>query len=310
MTRVTRFTPVSVAERWRYRWRRVQPWSFLFPYLCLVSVFVLAPLGMVVAYSFTDFTGLGDAQWVGWDNYLDAINYRGFARIMINHVLLLLGMILWVIVPLVMAVVLHELPASSIIRVVLFIPVPLSPVIIGRVFQLVFDSDGPFNAGLRALGLEHLLLNWLVNDQSVLVIVVLVVTWGITGAGVLFYTAALSTLPKDQLEAARVDGANWFQTFRFVYEPNLRPVTRFWTLIMTIITLVNLFPWIFGLTTGGSNMGAIPIGSTTFDYLIYLRGVRTGQFGESFAIANVALIYLLVVLGLQYSLFRWRSPDA
>lgn len=265
--------------------------SFVLPALVLVATFVYSPLIDAVRHSFTRWDGISPATGAGLDNYRFLLGSSDFHRILLNEAILICGVVVWVVVPLSLAMMLHGRPYAIVARALLFLPPLLPPVIAGSVFRVILADDGPLNGGLRGIGLGGLAQGWLTDEHLVLLSVVLVVTWGTMGTGVMLYSSALASLSPGLVEAARLEGASWRQIAWHIYRPHLRPVTRFWTLLLTVATVTAFFPWIFPLTQGGPG-----ISSTTIDYNIWAAGIRDGQFGLASAVAVVDLVIVALLL--------------
>jgi ABC-type sugar transport system permease subunit len=124
------------------------------------------------------------------------------------------------------------------------------------------------------------------------------------GTGVLLNTAGLSSLSRDYVEAALVDGARWRQLVWHIYRPALGPVTRFWLLLLTIGTVTSFFPWILGLTQGGPGTASV-----TLDYQVYRSGVQTSRLGLASAMAVVGVLVVCLLLSVQLLLRRFRGSD-
>ena len=273
---------------------RWQGLLFVLPVLTLVGVFVYAPLVDAVLHSFTRWDGIGPATWVGLANYQNLVDSRDFHEVLTNQVILVAGVAVWVVVPLWLAMLLHERRFAGLTRALLLIPPLLPPVIVGSVFRMILSDPGPVNTTLRGVGLDALALGWLTDTDLVLFSIMFIIAWATMGTGVLFYSSALSSLDPALPEAARMDGAAWRQVAWHVYRPHLRPVTRFWMLLLTVATVTAFFPWIYPLTQGGPG-----ISSTTLDFDIWGTGIRDGQFGRASAIAVVSLVFIALLLGSQ-----------
>lgn len=269
--------------------------------LGLICFFVYWPLVEAVRYSFTAWNGLTAARWVGGANYSFLWHQSVFRGIVKTNVLLLFGIVVWVIVPFVLALVLQGLRGAGVFRAVFLIPHLLSPIIVGGLFRVILAPGGPINVALRHLGLGFIALGWLTDAHVVLLAVVGVICWALLGTGVLFYSAGLAAIPMSHVEAATMEGASWLQLAWHIYRPALRRVTRFWVLILTVATVIGLFPWIFGLTQGGPGFA-----STTIDYQMYNIGILGGQYGMACAIAVVGVGLVLLVLLVQAA--WWRRP--
>ncbi len=127
-----------------------------------------------------------------------------------------------------------------------------------------------------------------------LITVILVICWATMGSGVLFYSSGLAALPPSYAEAAALDGAGFLRVVHHIYRPALRPITRFWTMLLTVSTITGFFPWIYGLTNGGPG-----VSSTTLDYAVYVTLNQGDQLGRGAAIALVAVVLVLIVLAIQ-----------
>ena len=271
------------------------------PLLAALAVFVVVPLGRAVFYSMTRYDGLTSAEWVGLENFRFLTEWNDFGRILVNNVVLMLGIVLWVLIPFVLSIIIFGHRRAGLVRTVLFLPALLPPIIIGNVFRLILGDGGPLNEGLRAIGLGALAQGWLTDERLVLVSIVFVIAWAFMGSGVLFYSAGLSAISPSYIEAAILDGAGWRQLVWHIYRPALRPVTRFWALLLTVSTVTSFFPWIYGLTQGGPG-----IASTTLDYQVYVSGIQNGRLGLASAIAVVGIFLIVVLLLAQYAASRVR----
>jgi len=277
---------------------------FVLPLAVLLLVFVYAPIARLGYYAFTEYDGLNPPEWVGFDNFVFLVAWDDFRRAIVNTVLLAAGLIVWVTLPFVMAVVIFGRRSANLVRAILFLPALLPPLIVGRAFRLILAEQGPINEALRAIGLGALAQPWISSEAWVIPSLVAVIAWATMGTGVLLYSAGLAALNRDYVEAALVDGARWRQLVYHIYRPALAPVTRFWLLLLTIGTVTSFFPWIFGLTQGGPG-----IASTTLDYQVYRSGVQTSRLGLASAIAIAGVLVVMALLSAQYLVRRLRRAD-
>jgi ABC-type sugar transport system permease subunit len=295
----TRFLDPSSRLRAR---RGVSRWLFVAPTLVLLIIFVFSPLVMAIGLSVFQWSGIGEPTFVGARNFQILVRSEDFHRILLNNTFLLLGLAIWVTLPLLVAVMLQGLRGASLFRAAFLIPLVLPPVVIGRAFRLLLTDDGLLNETLRGLGLDVLAFGWLTDDRLVNISVIWMIAWATFGMGVLFYSAGLAAISTEMVDAARVDGAAWGQLLRHIYAPSLAPVTGFLVLLLTVSTMTAFFPWIFGLTRGGPG-----VASTTLDYQVYQSGIRGGRYGVASAIAVVVLVYLAILLLVQFFVFRRRA---
>jgi ABC-type sugar transport system permease subunit len=265
--------------------------AFVIPAAALIAFFVIYPLVRLAFLSLTRYDGLSAAEWIGLDNYRYLLQWDAFHRILLNTVLLLLGIPIWIAVPFVLAVAMFGARGTGPVRAVLLLPALLPPVVVGSIFRIVLADGGPVNATLRWAGLGFLAPQWLSGPNFVLVTVVLVIAWGVAGMGVMFYSAGLATMDQEVVEAAVIDGARWRHLVWHIYRPALRPVTRFWVLLLVLSTVTSFFPWIFSLTKGGPG-----VRSTTIDYAVYQEGLVNNELGRASAISIIGIVFVAVVL--------------
>jgi ABC-type sugar transport system permease subunit len=300
---------VPTARRWRARSARrgdrIAGLLFVAPLVAMLAIFAVLPLVRVISYSFTRYDGLTPAEWVGLDNYRFLVEWHDFWRIVLNNLLLVCGIVVWVAVPFVLAVAFFGHRRASLVRTVLFVPALLPPIVIGGVFRLLLADQGPLNEALRAVGLGALAKPWLADESIVLLSVIGVIAWAVTGTGVMLYSAGLAQISPSYVEAAVLDGARWRQLVWHIYRPALRPVTRFWMLLLTVGTVTSFFPWIYGLTQGGPG-----IASTTLDFQVYVSGVQDGRLGLGSALAVVGILLIAMLLAVQIAAARVRRAGA
>jgi ABC-type sugar transport system permease subunit len=274
---------------------------FCLPAVGLLALFVGYPLCRLVYYSLTNYDGLSAPTWFGFGNYRFLIGWPNFHRVLFNNAILVLGVVVWVLIPFIVSVVIFPLRRANAIRAILFIPALLPPIIVGGVFRLLLADDGILNQVLHDLGLGYLALPWLSSPKVVLFTIIGVIAWATLGTGVLLYSTGLSAMSPSYVEAARLDGASWVKMLWYIYRPALRGITRFWALLLTATTVTGFFPWIYGLTQGGPGSS-----STTLDYDVYLS-LSSDELGRASAIAVVSILFVVTVILVQRGLMRLGS---
>lgn len=263
--------------------------AFVVPVVVIVALGCLVPTGSVIYHAFTNWQPGYPSPFVGLSNFIALAKSPTFHQILGNQAFFLLGLPLWTLLPLVIATMLHErVPAPGVFRTIFFFPATASPALIGVLFTFMLGPTGPLDTLLRDIGLNSLARDWLVDPAWVRPVIIGVLAWASMGTGVVIFSAALSTVPVELFEAAQVDGASWWQRFRYVALPSLRSVIQLWVVILVITVFVAIFPWIYTLTRGGPGYS-----STTMDYDIYQNALQYGYFGTAAAEA----VYLLVIVG-------------
>jgi ABC-type sugar transport system permease subunit len=266
---------------------------FVAPILLVVGVAIGVPTVSVVTHAFTAWDPGYPSPWVGFDNFKALFESEQFQQILVNQAFLLLGIPLWIALPLAIAFLLHDgVAAPGVFRTILFFPATASPALIGILFVFVLAPTGPLNEGLRTVGLGALAQDWLADETLVKPVLIVVLAWATLGTGVVIFSAALSAVPAELFEAAEVDGASWWQRFRYVVLPSMTRVIELWTVILVISVFVAMFPWIFTMTRGGPGYS-----TTTIDFDIYQNALSFGYFGLAAAESVVLLVIVIAILG-------------
>ncbi|MEV0701955.1 sugar ABC transporter permease [Saccharopolyspora sp. NPDC050389] len=299
--------PARTEERPRAlgRFRAGRPgfgWVFTAPAVALFALFFAYPL---LASLLQSFLGRRDGQtsWVGLAQYR-----RLLADPQVGTALANAGLILLVQVPvmiglaLVLAQVLNQswLRFRTSWRVVFFLPAVTTLVAYAVVFRVLLTTDG--GVVNQLLGWLHLPpVDWLNNPTWAKVAVIGSTTWRWTGYNVVILLAGLQAVPREQYEAAAIDGAGAATTFLRVVLPQLKPVILFCTVTSTIGTL-QLFDENFVLTKGGPDNATL----TPVLYL-YRVGFQQLDFGYAAAIAWLLVVLIGVLSAVQFAVLGRRS---
>jgi ABC-type sugar transport system permease subunit len=300
----------------RSRGRRIQSalrgggeFLFILPAIGLVSLLVLGPASVALVRSLYLWNPGYTSTFVGLDNFRQLADSPIFREILRNEGVFLLGVPIWTLAPLAVALFLYERVALvGLVRSILLFPAVLSPAIVGILFRSVLAPDGTLNSTLKAVGLGSLARQWIDSPSLVKPVLIVVLTWAGMGVGVLIFSAALTGVSPELFEAAEIDGASWLQRFRFIAIPALMPVIVFYVVFQTVSVFLYLFGWIYVLTQGGPGFS-----STTLDYDTYQNGIVYGRFGLAAAESVYLLIIVALVLGagsVAARLLRRRAASA
>jgi ABC-type sugar transport system permease subunit len=262
------------------------------PALIIVGVFIIVPLVQVIVRSFFDWQPGLPSPFVGLSNYTDLFASEQFQKAMKNQAFLLLGLPLFIILPMMIALVLFErVKGAALFRTIYFFPSVLAPPIVAIMMRSVLASDGLINSFFEQVGLSSLVQPWLTSETLVKPTLIAILAWANLGIGVIIFSSALSALPVENLEAATVDGANWWQRLWYIVVPDLRPTIELWATYQAISLFAFAFGWIYVLTNGGPNSA-----STTLDFDIYQNALLFGFFGSA-AAESVVLLLIVGMLG-------------
>jgi ABC-type sugar transport system permease subunit len=278
------------------------------PLVGLVSLLVIYPAVVGIYRSFYDWNpGYGETSFVGFDNYVTLARSEVFHEILRNEaVFVLVGVPIFTVLPLAIALLLYErVPFPGVFRTIYFFPGVLSAAIVGILFRAILQPDGLLNETLRSVGLGSLARGWTTDPEMVKPVLIGLLAWASIGVGVVIFSAGLSGVPPELFEAAEIDGASWFQRFRYIMLPSLRPLIEFWFVIQVISVFLFIFGWIYVLTQGGPGYA-----STTLDYDVYTNAFEFAQFGLASAEAVYLLLIVIVVLlaGFGLRTLRERRP--
>ena len=278
--------------------KKIAPYLFISPFFIGYTVFFLVPVIQSLRLSFFRHVGVNaEAQFIGFGNYVRLFTRDSlFIKSIVNTSYYALGSILLIVpLALLLALALHRpgLKFREFFRLFFFTPNITSGVVVGIIFGLVFEEQyGLINNLLLApLGVEP--VRWLRDPNWVMPSIILLGIWKYTGLNALYFLVGLQNVPPSLNEAARMDGANRWQVFRYVTLPMLRPIIAF-VLTFAIIGSYNLFAE--PVTLVGEAGGPRNAGLTMTMYL-YNRGFRELKMGYASAIGySLALIILLLTV--------------
>ena len=298
--------PAEEAPRPRtrsYRRRRAEARAallFLLPAVLLVAVFRIFPLLWGFGISLTSATSTDPGEFIGLGNYLRAIDDPNFRSSIVNATVVLLSVPFFVTGPMLLAILIDQgVPGRMFFRSVYFLPAVLSSVIIGSIFSVVLGFNGSLNAVLKMLGFHG--VDWLGRSATALPVTLIIQSWSTFGVGVLIFLAGLSTVPKEMVEAARLDGAKMWQIWWHVIIPELRPIIEFSTVITTIGLLTSMFGLIYVLTAGGPGTA-----TTVPEYLIW---VAQGRLNQPAYAAALSMILFTITGALAWLQIRMMSRN-
>jgi ABC-type sugar transport system permease subunit len=281
---------------WRTLWRHRWPLLFISPFFILFAVFSVYPIAFSFWLSLHDWPGLGPMDFVGLANYAELSHDTIFWNSMLNAALLF-----FIYVPamtflaVVIAAVLNSrfLKLQGLWRALIFLPNITSMVAAGYTFRLILDKDsGALN---HALAFIHVAaVPWLDDVWWARISLGLLMVWAWLGYNTVLMLAGLQTIPRELVEAAKVDGATAMQAFRRITVPLLRPMIVF-AVTISIIGTFSMFTEPYILTRGGpiraTETPVLQIFSTTFEDL---------RFGYAAAESYVYFAIIVAVTLFQF----------
>lgn len=272
---------------------------FILPFMVGVAIFNVYAFLRNVAISFTNKGSFGNADFVGWKNYIQLFESRDFYQVLANtlkYIVICVPAIL--ILSLLIALALNvKIKGIGIYRTLIYLPVVTLPTAIGLVWKWMFNNQfGLINAMLGKLGIQG--LAWLSDPKVSLYSICIVSIWSGLGTPIIIFLAGLQGIEKTYYEAAEIDGASGVQKFFSITFPLLTPTT-FMLLVTQIIGFFQVFDMIFlMISTTSSGMS----GARSIVMLFYEEAFTKFYQGYGAAIADVLFIIILIITLIQMKL--------
>lgn len=278
---------------------------FVLPDLLGLLVFLVLPMLMAFAISFSDWRLTGTPEFVGMRNYEIIFKDPKFGASLGRSVIYTLGFVPTVYcLSLGMAVLLTRKSRTNFFfRTLYFMPIAMSLVVAGVIWRFMFDpGNGLINNLLSTVGLPT--FQWTGNVQSAMISVLIVSIWKSAGYYMIILLAGIQDIPRDYIEAAEIDGANRWQTFRHIIMPLLKP-TSFFVIVILTINALQAFDQIYVMTNGGP-------AQATYTLLMYIyeKAFREWNFGYSAAMSAVLFILIMLLTLVQVRYFRSADEKA
>ena len=275
---------------------------FVVPVLAITAFVLVLPTVLALALSVTDYSVYALADWrnlsfVGLGNYLYLLREPLFWRALGNTALFaILGVPMAIGASLFAALLLNDVTVrwKPLWRVLLFTPYVTSVVATAVVWRFLLNTRfGLVNRALAAAGLPA--VDWLGDPHASIPAILIFVTWKIFGYNMIVFTAALSAVPHDLMEAARLDGASRWLRFRHVTLPAIGP-TLLLAAVMSVAGFLQIFAEPYVMTIGGPAQSTV-----TILYFMFDEGFKWWNLGQASA---VAFVLFLMILALTFAQAR------
>ncbi|QPK81298.1 sugar ABC transporter permease [Schaalia sp. ZJ405] len=274
------------------------------PAILMFLAFVIFPVIMAAYYGFFKWKGYGvPTDFVGLKNYVTILTDPEFHAVLgHNAIILVASLLLQGPIALLLALLLNKkMRGQSVIRVLIFIPYVISEVIAGTAWSLLLQTQGGVNRLLQDIGLGNLANDWISNPKIAMWTLMGILTWKYVGFAVIIFLAGMQGIPTELMEAARVDGASYWQIQRRITIPLLGPTIRMWA-FLSIIGSLQLFDLVYIIW--GQYVASTAGTSTMATYMV-VNGRLAGNFGYGNAVAVVVFIISLII-ALLYQRFVLR----
>lgn len=295
-----------LSQRTRQQWKRyLMAYLFLLPALLLYVIFVLRPTIEVFILSLYKWNGISPTrEWQALANFqklaADAIFWQAFRN---NLIWLVVILIFNVFIGLVAAALLSmDIKGRVVFRLAYFLPVVQASIVTAMIWRWIYNPDGLLNSSLQAIGLGGLARGWLGDFTWALPALAVAAGWASFGMSVVLLLAGMQGIDQSLYDAARVDGANYAQTFRYITIPGLRNVITI-VILLAMIGAFQAFDIIWATTQGG------PVRATEMlATYMFKKGIMENEYGYGSAVAVVLAIIILAFAVINITL-RERGDD-
>jgi multiple sugar transport system permease protein len=268
----------------------------------------IVPIGRAVWTSFQQSTPLLPPKFIGLQNYAAVIGGDGFFQAWLTTLLFAVFTVaLTTVIALAAASLLNSaFPGNRFVKPMVLLPWAVPGVIAGVMWRWMFnDSWGPVNAVLTWAGLIHDYVPWLNTSALAFICVGIAQAWSFLPLAVTLLLAALQNIPQEQYEAASLDGAGRFRSYRYITLPNIRTMLIIVVIYLTL-TGLTAYDVVYTMTSGGPGMA-----TTLISYFTWSISFRQLNFGQGAALATlIALVSLVFVIGLVRALPKGALDDA
>lgn len=275
-------------------------------------LFTLYPTFWAAAKSFFYYNGAdSQTRFTGIENYINVLQNTAYWKSWLTTLIFAIGKLpIELPLAMILAILLTRgVKGSGFFRTIYYLPCVISVAVVGLSFSCMFDYFGFFNGILMKLGLIEVPIDWFSTTNHAMIVLLVGAVWNTFGTNVLYFMAALSNVPKELHESAKLDGANAWVRFWKISVPMMGPVVQT-ILLLAINGTLHTQDYILAMTNGG------PYG-TTHTVMSYLVGKFLPGFGETGTInigygcaANIITSIIMIIVALGYNKLSKRLNDA
>lgn len=279
------------------------------PAQLLLLLIMIFPLLAEVYISMTSWTPTRGGDWTQayrfWDwgrNYVEVLKDASFWGAMGRTAVLVVSAVsLEFLIGLGLAFLfMEEFPGKKIFYTLMLVPMMIVPAVAGYVFWLFFQSNGPLNAIISMVIGHSFSLTWLSTDSTAMISVIIAEVWEWTPLMFLILLSGLVGLPEEQMRAATMLGASFWQKFRYLMLPMMKPIIVI-ALVIRGMEAIKIFDMIYLMTTGGP-------AQATESISIYMYKIAFQQVRWSYAAAAAMVILVVITVIASYALRPLQAP--
>ncbi|WP_248930580.1 carbohydrate ABC transporter permease [Paenibacillus hamazuiensis] len=277
----------------------------LFPTLAIYLGYIILPVLISFYYSFTKYTGIGAAEFIGLKNYAELFQDRLF-WVSLKNTIIVLGVSIVLLLPgsFFLALLLNaKVKGGNAIKALNFAPSIVAPILVGLIWVFILDPQmGLINHFLKSIGLGRLALQWIGGTTWTPYSVGVIFVWQTVGFLATIFLAGLKMIPKDVYESSTIDGAGRLQQMLFITIPMLNETIKI-NVVLIITGVFKIFETVFMLTGGGPNH----LSEVMVTYM-YNVTFTSGEYGYGMSIAFVTFL-LTMIFSLAYMGFNRKTID-
>ena len=264
---------------------------FTMPVIIGFLVFTVGPLAVSLYLSFTEYTMVGQPNWIGWDNYLSLFKNEDqvfWKSLKVTAYYVLVGTPIYLLASFGVALLLNRsFRGRGVVRTILYLPAVIHTIAVTMVWKWLTDpSLGVLNNLSKMLGLG-IKLTWFYSESTSIPTFILLWIWT-CGTTFIVFLAGLQNVPSQLYEAMEVDGGNAWHKLVYITVPMLTPTILFCSMV-GFVTAVQCFVPSYSITNGGPNNSTMLL-----FYYMYREGFRFLNMGKACAIAWVLFVILLI----------------
>ncbi|QJF51698.1 carbohydrate ABC transporter permease [Roseobacter ponti] len=281
----------------------VTPWLFLAPAILFFAFYVIWPIYQSIVISFYDWDGLGEARFIGMENYVELMDDSAFEVSLWNNLKWLLFYLLAIPGGLFIALFLNQtVTGIRIYKSLFFFPFVLSQVVVGLVFSWFYlPNEGLLNGVLGLVGLGP--VNVLGDPTMATYGIIAAGLWPQTAYCMILYLTGLNAVDPEQIEAGRLDNAKGWKMLWYIIIPQLKPAT-FIAFVVTIIGALRSFDLISIMTNGG------PFGQTrVLSFYMFEKALSEYGFRMGYGAAIAVVLFLIMLIFIAYFLWSMWSEE-
>ena len=274
-----------------------QAYIYIAPAVILVTLICIYPIIRTFVMSFTDNDGLNPANFIGFENYVKLFLDPNYITPIKNTIIwTVMASFFPVTIGFLFAYSIQFLPRSNFFQILIYLPATVSAAAAGVLFGFILDKSGLFNQLLEIFGFGHLTRDWLFRSPENTYSMIGAYTWQATGINMMIFLVGLQGLPKEQMEAAKIDGAGGLTLIFKIVIPMIMP----YFVIASLLALINsfrVFDSVWVMTMGGPARY-----SETLAVTMYREGFVIFDLGYAAAVA-----VLISLVGLIFSYLYLKS---